>query len=81
MFWLVICDEFFIFIENQISNAMRFYINYDVNIACRVILQEQLELLNIKYKLLPLGGFEISNTVSKENLKTLKRILAGMQLT
>lgn len=51
---------------------MRFYINYDVNIACKVILQEQLELLNIKHKLLPLGGFEISNTISDERLNALK---------
>jgi len=55
---------------------MRLYINYDVNIACRVILQEQLELLNIKYKLLPLGGFEISNTISKEQFNTLKENLS-----
>lgn len=55
---------------------MRFYTNYDVNIACRVILQEQLELLNIKYKLLPLGGFEISNTVTESSLETLRQNLS-----
>jgi hypothetical protein len=33
---------------------MRLYIKYDGIVACRVILQEQLERLNIKHKLLEL---------------------------
>lgn len=34
---------------------MRLYIKYDGIVACRVILQEQLERLDISYKLLELG--------------------------
>lgn len=35
---------------------MRLYIKYDGIVACRVILQEQLERLDISYKLLELGN-------------------------
>lgn len=47
---------------------MRLYIKYDGIVACRVILQEQLERLDISYKLLELGEIEISNSVTKESL-------------
>jgi hypothetical protein len=50
---------------------MRLYIKYD-GIACRVILQEQLERLNIKHKLLELGEIEISNTVSDADFAELQ---------
>jgi hypothetical protein len=43
-----------------------------MGIACRVILQEQLERLNIKHKLLELGEIEISNTVSDADFAELQ---------
>ncbi|OCB74852.1 helix-turn-helix domain-containing protein [Flavobacterium crassostreae] len=54
---------------------MRLYIKYDGIVACRVILQEQLELLEIDYKLLELGEIEISNSVTKERLAQLQEAL------
>jgi len=54
---------------------MRLYIKYDGIVACRVILQEQLERLGISYKLLELGEIEISNSVSKDSLAELQDTL------
>ncbi|MEZ7515958.1 helix-turn-helix domain-containing protein [Flavobacterium frigidarium] len=54
---------------------MRLYIKYDGIVACRVILQEQLERLDISYKLLELGEIEISNSVTKESLAQLQEAL------
>jgi len=54
---------------------MRLYIKYDGIVACRVILQEQLEKLGISYKLLELGEIEISNSVPKETLVELQEVL------
>jgi AraC-like DNA-binding protein len=54
---------------------MRLYVKYDGIVACRVILQEQLEKLEISYKLLDLGEIEINNSVSKETLAELQEVL------
>lgn len=54
---------------------MRLYIKYDGIVACRVILQEQLERLNIKHKLLELGEIEISNSVSDADFAELQASL------
>ena len=54
---------------------MRLYVKYDGIVACRVILQEQLERLNIKHKLLELGEIEISNTVSDADFAELQASL------
>lgn len=51
---------------------MKLYIKYDGIVACRVILQEQLERLDIKHKLLDLGEIEISDSVSKESFDELQ---------
>ena len=37
---------------------MKIYIKYDINLACRVILQEQLEALDIKYEMMEFGEIE-----------------------
>ena len=50
---------------------MRLYIKYDINQACRVILQEQLEKLDIKYQLLDLGEIEFKETISQETYDKL----------
>jgi AraC-like DNA-binding protein len=61
---------------------MRLNFNYDGNIACRAILQEQLEKLGIKYQLLDLGQIEIGDAISEEGLIELKDILKkyGIQI-
>jgi AraC-like DNA-binding protein len=54
---------------------MKLYIKYDGIVACRVILQEQLERLNIKYQMLELGEIEISDSVSKDDFADLQSSL------
>lgn len=45
---------------------MKLYIKYDGIVACRVILQEQLDRLDIKYQLLELGEIEINDGVAAD---------------
>ncbi len=54
---------------------MKVYINYDGNAACRVILQEQLERLEIQYQLFDLGEIEISDETSEETFEELQNAL------
>lgn len=54
---------------------MKLYMNYDGIVACRVIMQEQLERLNIKYQFLDLGEIEISDEVTEENFAELQESL------
>lgn len=54
---------------------MKLNFNYDGNIACRTILQEQFERLDIKYLLLDLGQIEIVDDVSEERLAELQNNL------
>lgn len=54
---------------------MKLYIKYDGTVACRVILQEQLERLEIKHRLLDLGEIEISDGVSDESFAELQASL------
>ena len=55
---------------------MKLYIKYDGIVACRVILQEQLERLEIKHKLLDLGEIEIGDGVSDESFAELQDSLS-----
>lgn len=54
---------------------MKLYIKYDGIVACRVILQEQLERLDIEHKLLELGEIEISDSVTEERFAELQESL------
>ena len=54
---------------------MKLYIKYDINAACRVILQDQLESLDIKYNLLDFGEVEILENISDERLSELQKSL------
>lgn len=54
---------------------MKLYVKYDINLACRIIMQEQLERLAIKYELLEFGEIEISDSVSDENFTDLQNSL------
>lgn len=54
---------------------MKLYIKYDINQACRIIMQEQLERLEIKYALLEFGEIEISDSVSDESFAELQNSL------
>ena len=55
---------------------MKLYIKYDINLACRVILQEQLDALEIKYELMEYGEIEISDSVSDELFNQLQSNIA-----
>jgi len=61
---------------------MRLYIKYDINQACRVLLQEQLEKLDISYELLDLGEIEFKEAVPKEKYEDLQKALSryGIEL-
>ncbi|MFY0483015.1 helix-turn-helix domain-containing protein [Flavobacterium sp. PLA-1-15] len=54
---------------------MKLYVKYDINLACRIIMQEQLERLGIKYALLEFGEIEISDSVSDESFTELQNSL------
>jgi AraC-like DNA-binding protein len=55
---------------------MKLYIKYDINVACRILLQEQLEALQIKYELLEFGEIDINDTVSDEQFNQLQSNLS-----
>ena len=55
---------------------MKLYIKYDINLACRVILQEQLDALEIKYELMEFGEIDIADSVSEETFTKLQSNLA-----
>jgi len=61
---------------------MKLYIKYDINLACRVILQEQLEKFNIKYQLLDLGEIDFKENLSEETYNNLQEALSkyGIEL-
>ncbi|MBG6110062.1 YesN/AraC family two-component response regulator [Flavobacterium sp. CG_9.10] len=54
---------------------MKLNYNYDGNIACRTILQDQLEKLDINYQLRELGQIEISDTISEACFEELQTSL------
>lgn len=54
---------------------MKLYVKYDINQACRIIMQEQLERLAIKFELLEFGEIEISDSVSDESFTELQNSL------
>ncbi len=55
---------------------MKLYIKYDINLACRVIIQEQLESLDIKYNLLEYGEIEIDDNTPNDLLSELQKNLS-----
>lgn len=52
---------------------MKLQIKYDINTACKVILQEQLERLGIQYQINGLGEIEIKEELSEEQYKMLEQ--------
>jgi AraC-like DNA-binding protein len=55
---------------------MKLYIKYDINLACRVLLKEQLEALDVKYEMLEFGEIEINDAVSDEKFSQLQNNLS-----
>ena len=51
---------------------MKLYIKYDINLACRVIVQEQLAKFEICYNLLEYGEIEIKNTIDDTKLNLIQ---------
>ena len=51
---------------------MKLYIKYDINIACKVIIQEQLKSLEIGYELMEFGEIEISDSITDEQFTHLQ---------
>ena len=55
---------------------MKLYVKYDINLACRVILQDQLQALEIKYEMLEFGEIDINESVSDEQFNQLQSNLS-----
>ncbi|HLN96377.1 MULTISPECIES: AraC family transcriptional regulator [unclassified Flavobacterium] len=54
---------------------MKLQIKYDINKACKMILQEQMNRLDIPYEVTGLGEIEINRNVSAETYKELQQAL------
>jgi AraC-like DNA-binding protein len=54
---------------------MKLQIKYDINIACKVILQDQLTKMEIPYRVNGLGEVEITNQLSDEQYLELNKSL------
>lgn len=54
---------------------MKIYIKYDINVACRTIVQEQLAKLGIEYDLQDLGEIQIPNGIPPEVFAQLQENL------
>ena len=54
---------------------MKIYIKYDINVACRTIVQEQLAKLGIEYDLQDLGEIQIPNGIPLEVFAQLQENL------
>ena len=55
---------------------MKLYLKYDINITFKSVLEEQLNKLNIKYKINGLGEVEFLESVGVEKLKELTTLLS-----
>ena len=55
---------------------MKLHVKYDINISCKIILQEQLDKLQLPYVLTGLGEIEIKETLTSEKYKELETNLA-----
>lgn len=51
---------------------MKLQIKYDINIACKVILQEHLDKLEVPYEITGLGEIDIKGSISNEKYKELE---------
>lgn len=51
---------------------MKLNIKYDINIACKVILQEHLDRLNVPYEIIGFGEIEIKGKISTEQFKAFE---------
>jgi AraC-like DNA-binding protein len=56
-----------------VPENMKLQIKYDINIACKVILQEQLDKLEVPYEITGLGEIEIKGTITSDQYKELER--------
>ncbi|WP_306351015.1 helix-turn-helix domain-containing protein [Flavobacterium sp. '19STA2R22 D10 B1'] len=50
---------------------MNLYVKYDIHLACKMILKEQLDLLGVSYEIKDLNALEISDSLSDEQLEQL----------
>jgi len=50
---------------------MRLYIKYDINLACKVIVQEQLDNFEVDYNLLEFGEIKIKNPIEETILNNI----------
>jgi AraC-like DNA-binding protein len=53
-------------------SKMKLHIKYDINLACKVILQEKLEELGIPYQITGLGEVQVNGNITPEQYKNLE---------
>jgi AraC-like DNA-binding protein len=51
---------------------MKLHIKYDINVACKIIMQEQLDKLKVPYEITGLGEIEIRKTISSNQYNELE---------
>ncbi|MGZ4118863.1 MAG: AraC family transcriptional regulator, partial [Bacteroidia bacterium] len=54
---------------------MKLYIKYDINIACKKIIQDQLDSLDLDYDIVSLGEVDIKDTISSKQHHQLNAAL------
>jgi AraC-like DNA-binding protein len=54
---------------------MKLHIKYDINLCCKIVLQEQLDKLQLPYTITGLGEIEIKETISVLKFKELEESL------
>lgn len=53
---------------------MKLYVKYNINIVCRMVLQEQLEKLGLNYEVEGIGEIDIKEELSQEKLEQVEAL-------
>src|SRR5258708_7335478 len=61
---------------------MKLNVKYDIHTACKVILQEQLDKLNVPYEITGLGEIEIRGNITTDQYKEFEKAIKkyGIQI-
>lgn len=65
--------EFALYLLNH--RRMKIYLKYDINIACKTILREQMEKLNLPFSSISMGEIDVSKTLTPDEQQELSTAL------
>jgi AraC-like DNA-binding protein len=71
----MINTDVFIYSFTDVTNYMKLFIKYDMPAACKKILQEQLDKLELDYSLPGFNEVDINDTISGEKMLQINEIL------